>query len=129
VFAVVPSFWACGTGEKKLSHEDIRIEIANLRTFAASAQLLCESFEQHKTTLTFLKTQASLLADKASASESALDGNGGDAEEARRRGQISAGYLRSLCEALEKDPNGVTAAIDEAKAIATNAAEIEHALR
>ena len=119
---------AC-SGQKTLSPEDVKIQVGNVRSFAAGAQLLCESLSKGETTETFFRTQASLLADKADTAASDLDANGGNTEDARRRGQMLAIELRSLLQTLENDPNAAAKSLGQTSSLTKNASRVEDALR
>lgn len=121
------SVCAC-SGPKTLSAEDIKIDVANVRALAAATQLLCESYLESKTTEAFVKTQASLIADKAETAATDLEGAVSPAEDARRRGQMIATELTTVCRTIEKDPNAAPATIEHAGSLAKSASELEDAL-
>src|ERR1051325_2292987 len=130
LFTIILALYICAcSGQKTLSAEEIKIQIGNVRIAAAAAQLLCESFTKDETTVTFFKTQASLLTDKANTAASDLEGNGGNAEEARRRSQILATELSSVCRTLESDPMAAAKSVEQARSLARNASQLEDVLK
>jgi hypothetical protein len=130
LIALILALHACAcSGQKGLSAEDIKIQVGNVRTAAAAAQLLCESFIKGETTVTFFKTQASLLADKANTAASDLEGNAGNAEEARQRAQVLATELSSVCSTLSSDPNAAATTREQARSLARNASQLEDELK
>ena len=121
------SVCAC-SGQKTLSAADIKIQIGTVRALAAATQLLCESFIKSATTETFVKTQASLIADKAKTAASDLEGNADAAEDTRRRGQMIATELQSVCRTLESDPNAAAMSIEKAAMLTSSASQLENTL-
>lgn len=77
----------------------------------------------------FFKTQVFLLADKANTAANDLMGNGGKAEEARRRGQMLATELELVCQRLESDQNAAATSVDQTRLIAQNATQLKDELR
>ena len=70
----------CSGASKQLSKTDIQLAAGDLRTFAASAQMLVEQCSSGRATETFCRAQAELLSSKVEDSLQALDGHGGPSE-------------------------------------------------
>jgi hypothetical protein len=119
---------ACSS-QKTLSAEEIKIQVADVRSLAAAALLLCETLSKDQTTETFFKTQASFLADKAERAAHDLEGNSSDAEDARQRGQLAAAHLGSVCRTLEDDPSASATSVGQLKELAKTASQIEDGLK
>lgn len=76
---------ACSGGNQQLSSTDVQLAAGDLRTFAASAQMLVEQCTAERATETFCKQQAELLSSKIEDAQKELDGRAGAAEEERKQ--------------------------------------------
>jgi len=119
---------ACSGGNKQLSRTDVQLAAGDLRTFAASAQMLVEQCSAGRATETFCRQQSELLSSKVEDAIQQLNGQAGPAESEREKLAQSAAELREIVLRVEQLASNSTDAV-EAKQLASTAKGVEDSLR
>ena len=128
VLCAATIFGACSGGNKQLSRTDVQLAAGDLRTFAASAQMLVEQCSAGRATETFCRQQSELLSSKVEDAIQQLNGQAGPAESEREKLAQSAAELREIVLRVEQLASNSTDAV-EAKQLASTAKGVEDSLR
>ncbi|MFL6374648.1 MAG: hypothetical protein ACJ73D_08295 [Pyrinomonadaceae bacterium] len=119
---------ACSGGNKQLSKTDIQLAAGDLRSFAASTQMLVEECTARRATETFCQEQAELLSNKVEDALRELKGQGGPAENERQQLSDIGVRLREIVVRVEQSASVLTDAAD-AERLANTAKTLEDGLR
>ena len=119
---------ACSGGDKQLSKTDVQLAAGDLRTFAASAQMLVEQCTAERATETFCKQQAELLSTKVEDSLKELNGQAGPAEDERKQLSDVASRLHDIVLRADQLSSTPTDAADAGR-LAAIAKRLEDALK
>jgi hypothetical protein len=95
----------CSVGNKQLSKTDIQLAAGDLRTFAASTQMLVEQCSAQHATEIFCHEQSALLSGKVDDALKELQGQGGDTEYERQQLSNAGLDLREIALRAEQSSN------------------------
>jgi hypothetical protein len=118
----------CSGSSKQLSKTDIQLAASDLRTFAASAQMLVEQCSTGRATEIFCREQSDLLSSKIDDSLHALDGQGGPSEYERKQLFDIGATVREIVLRVEASSNVPRDAAD-ARRLSLLAKTLEDTLR
>jgi hypothetical protein len=98
-------FVGCSTN-KTVSHSDVQLAAGDLRTLAASTQMLMEQCARGGATSTFCSEQAEMISEHVDTTRKDLDGDGGEVELERTRVTAGAEDLARLVAQIEQRSTG-----------------------
>jgi hypothetical protein len=94
--------FGCSGANRQVSRADVQLAAGDLRTFAASAQMLVEQCSAKRATETFCREQADLVSTKVDRTMQDLDGQAGEAEFERSQVADIGARLREIVLRVEQ---------------------------